>query len=65
MSRDYSQPGDPYGIAEYTSQSADQDMVGPGRRDEASAVDVRGNSVFVPRSIPTQAEADALKQEAR
>jgi glycosyltransferase involved in cell wall biosynthesis len=44
---DYSQSGDPYGIEkEYTAQSA--------------AVDVRGNSLTGPRSIPTQAEADAI-----
>ena len=63
MSRDYSQPGDPYGISEYTSQSADQDVAGSHRRDEARAVDVRGNTLFVPRSIPTQAEADALAKD--
>lgn len=60
VSRDYSQPGDPYGIAEYTAQSADQDTTSGKRSQGSSAVDVRGNEVLKPRGIPTQAEADAI-----
>lgn len=62
--RDYSQANDPYGIwAEYTAQSADQDVTIHHRREAQSSTDVRGNSVCVPRGIPTQAEADAVKYE--
>lgn len=58
MSRDYAQEGDPYGIhAEYTSQSA----VEPSRPMRDPNLDVRGNALCVPRGIPTQAEADAVK----
>lgn len=58
MSRDYSQPGDPYGIAaEYTSQSAAE----PSRPMLDQSVDVRGNALCMPRGIPSQAEADAVK----
>lgn len=60
MSRDYSQPGDPYGIGEYTAQSADQDTASVARSQGSSAVDVRGNEVLKPRGIPTQAEADKI-----
>lgn len=58
--RDYSQPGDPYGVAEYTSQSADQDLTGPVWQKSGGDRDVRGNTMFIPRGIPTQAEADAI-----
>lgn len=55
--RDYSQDGDPYGIAvAYTSQSADDGLVA-SREVRVAGVDVRGNSLSVPRSLPTQAEA--------
>lgn len=64
MARDYSQDGDPYGIrAEYTSQSADQDVGGPVWKKSGGDRDGRGNRLFTPRSIPTQAEADAIKAQ--
>lgn len=77
MTRDYSQDGDPYGISEYTAQSAHDTNLSP--RLEASIiefaelesersietlrkmVDVRGNTLIAPRGIPTQKEADAIK----
>lgn len=49
---------DPYNLAEYTSQSAAE---APSRPIRDPAKDVRGNTVCVPRSIPTQQEADAIK----
>jgi len=61
--RDYSQPGDPYRISEYTAQSADQDVESVGRQKSPST-DARGNSVCAPRALPTQAEADAIKAAA-
>lgn len=64
MSRDYSQDGDPYGIAsEYTAQSPDQDSSGVVWKKSGGDRDVRGNSLIQPRSIPTQAEADAITKE--
>jgi hypothetical protein len=49
--RDYSGPGDPYGIEEVmTAQSA--------------AVDERGMSKSPSRSVPTQAEADVIKRQS-
>lgn len=60
MTRDYSQPGDPYHISEYTAQSADQD-VAVSNRKTSGMVDVRGNTIIAPRGIPTQEEADAIK----
>lgn len=60
MSRDYSQPGDPYGIiSEYTAQSADQ-SVERAPRPSGEGLDVRGNQSVPARGIPTQAEADAI-----
>lgn len=64
MRRDYSQLGDPYGLAEYTEQSADTDVVRQERLPLSGQVDIRGNPVCVPRGIPTQAECDAVKAEA-
>lgn len=61
--RDYSQPGDPYGLAEYTSQSADQDVERAPRVAVDDLVDVRGNEMLPARNVPTQAEADAIKAE--
>lgn len=62
MARDYAQDGDPYGIREeYTSQSADGDVAGPVWQKAGGDRDVRGNRLMLPRSIPTQAEADAIK----
>lgn len=56
--RDYSQVGDPYGIAaEYASQSFAE--ASSPMRD--SSTDVRGNAVLKPRGIPTQEECDAIK----
>ena len=61
--RDYSQPGDPYRIAqEYTAQSADQDVIGEQWNKAGGDRDVRGNSVMKPRGVPTQAEADAIRR---
>lgn len=61
--RDYSQPGDPYGIAvTYTHQSA----AAEARSSLASPDhDIRGNSLTRPRGIPTQAEADAIARGSR
>jgi len=56
--RDHSQPGDPYRIAEYISQSADTSPSTP-KRDRSDG-DVRGNTLLPARAIPTQAEADAI-----
>jgi hypothetical protein len=61
--RDYSQPGDPYGISEYTAQSADQDVQVRHKSAGIAGVDIRGNEALPPRGIPTQAEADAIKGE--
>jgi hypothetical protein len=63
MNRDYSQDGDPYGISEYTAQSADQDVSHAARRQHSDSVDVRGNESLPPRGVPTQAEADAIMRE--
>lgn len=65
--RDYSQFGDPYGILEeYTAQSADRDVQVPYKSSGvAGSKDVRGNTILVPRGIPTQAEADAITNEVR
>jgi hypothetical protein len=60
--RDYSQPGDPYGISEMTAQSADGDMR-DRPRVSSGGVDVRGCTLLAPRRLPTQAEADAIKGE--
>ena len=54
--RDYSQPGDPYGISSYTSQSADQDVERIPRVAVTESVDVRGNEILTARNVPTQAE---------
>lgn len=60
--RDHSQLGDPYGIAEeYTSQSFLPSASSPIKQE---GLDVRGNALLVPRSLPTQAECDAIKGEA-
>jgi hypothetical protein len=59
--RDYSQDGDPYGVSEYTAQSADQDVAETLWRKSGGDRDVRGCSLVQPRSVPTQAEADAIK----
>lgn len=61
--RDYSQPGDPYGISSYTSQSADQDIERTPRAAVADSVDLRGNETLPARNVPTQDEADAIKAE--
>jgi hypothetical protein len=61
MTRDYSQPNDPYGISEMTAQSADQDVNGPVWRRSGGDRDVRGNTLVKPRSVPTQEECDAIK----
>lgn len=63
--RDYAQPSDPYGIrAEYTNQSADTDVRGGGAEiAQSSSHDVRGNAVLESRSVPTQAEADAIGRQ--
>ena len=61
--RDYSQTGDPYGISEYTSQSADQELHGKVWRKSGGDRDVRGCTTIKPRGIPTQAEADAIVRE--
>lgn len=62
MSRDYSQVGDPYGIAaQYTSQSA-VGASAPGR-DRSGNFDLRGNTIVRPRGVPTQEEADAMEEE--
>lgn len=58
--RDYSQPGDPYGISEYTEQSADSDVAD---RKPAATGDPRGNTVLNPRSVPTQEEADSARRQ--
>ena len=63
LNRDYSEFGDPYGIAEYTAQSADQDINHAARREHSEAVDVRGNESLPPRGVPTQDEADAIMRE--
>lgn len=60
VTRDYSQPGDPYGVSEYTAQSADSEVDGLGWKKSGGDRDIRGNSLIQPRSIPTQAEADAI-----
>jgi hypothetical protein len=62
--RDYSQIGDPYGISEYTAQSADGDVNGPVWRKSGGDRDVRGCTLILPRGVPTQAEADLVKQKA-
>lgn len=63
MARDYSQPGDPYGIAaEYTVQSPESaDVNGPVWQKSGGDRDARGNRLLVPRGIPTQEECDAIK----
>lgn len=53
-----SQVSDPYGIAEYTNQSAE--TAAPGVKLKRSDGDVRGNTLLPVRGIPTQAEADAV-----
>lgn len=58
MTRDYSQHGDPYGISEYSNQSAD--TINPSPKHTRPDGDVRGNTQMVARGIPTQAEADAV-----
>lgn len=62
--RDYSQPGDPYGLSEYTAQSADQDVIGEKWEKAGGDRDVRGNTTMPARGVPTQAEADAIKEQA-
>lgn len=59
--RDYSQLGDPYKISEYTAQSADQELHDTVWKKSGGDRDIRGNTLIQPRSIPTQAEADAIK----
>jgi hypothetical protein len=54
---DYRQAGDPYGISEMTAESAHEGY--STIRNESPCLDVRGNTKLVPRSVPTQAEADA------
>jgi len=63
--RDYSQDGDPYHIAEeYTSQSAEIEVKSnKSSPHNSGVVDVRGNSATGPRSVPTQAEADAIMRQ--
>jgi hypothetical protein len=57
---DYAQPGDPYGIeAEYSAQSATDVATSP-KPTTSGDVDKRGNTRTLPRSIPTQAEVDAI-----
>ena len=60
----YAQDGDPYGIdTEYTVQSAAVDLPrGPLWKKSGGDRDIRGNSIIQPRSLPTQAEADMIKQ---
>lgn len=60
MSSDHSQPGDLYGISEYTSQSFTAEATKPMR---SSDTDIRGNTILKPRGIPTQAEADRITKE--
>ena len=61
--RDYSGGhGDPYGIRSgYTVQSADQYCKRVPWSTSSGVVDVRGNSLIVPRDLPTQEEADRIK----
>ena len=62
MAKDYSDSEDTYHInAEYTSQSADQKINTPSWHKAGEDRDVRGNSCILPRSIPTQEEADRIK----
>jgi hypothetical protein len=61
--RDYSQPGYPYGLSEYTDQSADQDIIGEKWDKVGVDRDVRGNTTMPARNVPTQAEADAIKRQ--
>lgn len=62
--RDYSQEGDPYGIAtEYTQQSADILSGASPSRSSSATVDVRGNSTCIARPVPTQAEADTIRRQ--
>lgn len=63
MTRDYSQPGDPYHIAEMTAQSADSDVGAPRWKKSGGDRDVRGNTLLKPRGIPTQDEADRIAKE--
>jgi hypothetical protein len=62
MTRDYSQPDDPYGIAEYTNQSADRDVCVASKRIAYELHDARGNTLLTGRSVPTQAEADEVRR---
>lgn len=57
--KDYSLPGDPYGVAEYTAQSAEP-LSDHRKSSQPSGVDVRGCTLAAPRGIPTQAEVDAI-----
>lgn len=63
MNRDYSQPGDPYDISEYTAQSADTDLSRPSWKKSGGDRDGRGNHILLPRGLPTQEEADAIVEE--
>lgn len=55
--QDYRQKDDPYKISEYTAQSA----IEPSKSNVRVDGDQRGNTVMKPRGVPTQAEADAIK----
>jgi hypothetical protein len=65
MKKDYSQNGDPYGIAEeYTAQSAAVDLPTEPKCDKVGGDrDIRGNRLIQPRSVPTQAEVDVLTKK--
>ena len=60
MASEYSQIGDPYRLSEYTAQSA---LDKPARPLRDPNKDVRGNTVLVPRGIPTQEECDQAKEQ--
>lgn len=66
MNRDYSDASDPYGItAEYTAQSADQDVSGPVWQKAGGDRDGYGNRLLAPRGIPTQQECDEVVRRAK
>jgi hypothetical protein len=50
---------DPYGLREYTSQS----LVEKSAPKRLPGEDPRGNTILAPRSVPTQAEVDAMNQK--
>lgn len=48
---------DPYGLSEYHAQSS----IEPSRPVRDLTRDARGNTLLMPRGIPTQQEADEAK----